>query len=130
MKNTLASFNKRPPALPEQIVAFSTSSGLILPQDYSDFLKQANGGEGIIGDNTYLILFAVEELLSLNKAYQVDDYAPGLLIFGSDGGGEAFAFSINDGMRIIRVPFVGMDASAVEPIANNFTSFIEYLAKQ
>jgi SMI1 / KNR4 family (SUKH-1) len=130
MEHALNRFNKRPPAAPEQIAAFSTASGLTLPLDYTAFLKQTNGGEGLVGPNAYLILFAVHELASLNKAYQVEDYVPGLLVFGSDGGGEAFAFNTRNNMRVVRVPFVGMDTSTVEPLADTFTTFIEYLSKQ
>jgi len=130
MENALDRFNMRLPAAPEQIAAFSTASGWTLPQDYTAFLKQANGGEGLVGPNAYLILFAIDELVSLNKAYQAEDYAPGLLIFGSDGGGEAFAFNARDAMRVVRVPFVGMDPSTVERLTDSFTAFIEYLSKQ
>lgn len=130
MQYALDRFNKRPPATPGQIVAFATASRLTLPKDYTDFLQQANGGEGIIGPSAYLILFAVDELASLNKAYQVEDYVPGLLIFGSDGGGEAYAFNARDAMRVVRIPFVGMDPSTVEVLADDFTGFIEYLARQ
>ncbi len=130
MQHTLDRFNKRPPATPAQIAAFSAASGLTLPQDYADFLKQANGGEGLVGPNVYLMLFAVDELWPLNKAYQIEDYVPGLLIFGSDGGGEAFAFNTLDDMRVVRIPFVGMDPATMESLANTFTAFIEYLSKQ
>lgn len=130
MEHALDRFNKHPAATKGQIAAFSAVSGLTLPQDYTAFLKQANGGEGLVGPNAYLILFAVDELASLNKAYQVEDYVPGLLIFGSDGGGEAFAFNARDAMRVVRVPFVGMDPSTVEPLADCFTAFIEYLSRQ
>jgi hypothetical protein len=123
-------FNIRVPATSEQIEAFSISSGLKLPQDYTVFLKQANGGEGLVGSNSYLILFAVDELDSLNKSYQIQEFVPGFLIFGSDGGGEAYAFNIRDAMRVVRIPFVGMDTTTVEPLASNFTEFIEYLSKQ
>ena len=119
----------RPPVTSKQITAFSIASGLTLPQDYTAFMNKANGGEGLVGPNAYLILFAVDELVSLNKAYQVEDYVPGLLIFGSDGGGEAFAFNARDAMRIVRVPFVGMDPSTVETLADNFSAFIEYLSR-
>ena len=130
MQFTLDRFNKRPAATAEQIAAFATASRLTLPQDYTAFLKQANGGEGMVGPNAYLILFAVDELASLNKAYQVEDYVPGLLIFGSDGGGEAYAFHTRDAMRVVRMPFVGMDPSTVEALVDDFTAFIEYLARQ
>ena len=51
--------------------------------------RRANGGEGFVG-RAYLILWPIEKLRELNDAYQVEQYAPGFLIFGSDGGGEAF----------------------------------------
>ncbi len=130
MKHAFDHFNKRPPATPEQIAAFAAESRLTLPQDYTALLKQFNGGEGMIGPNTYLILFAVNELASLNKAYQVEDYVPGLLIFGSDGGGEAYAFNTRDAMRVVRLPFVGMDPSTVEILTDDFTSFIKSLVRQ
>jgi hypothetical protein len=130
MQYVLDRFNKRPPATPEKIAKFATASRLTLPQDYTAFLKQANGGEGMVGPNAYLILFAVDELTSLNNAYQVEDYVPGLLIFGSDGGGEAYAFNTRDTMRVVRFPFVGMDPSTVETLADDFTAFIEHLARQ
>jgi hypothetical protein len=50
-----------------------------------------NGGEGFIGEN-YLRAWPVEDLIQSNKDYRVDEAAPGLFLFGSSGGGEAFAF--------------------------------------
>lgn len=120
-------FNKHPPATPEQIETFSSATGLTLPPDYKSFLSVANGGEGMVGTNAYLILWGIEELTPLNKAYQVEKYVPGLLFFGSDGGGEAYAFNTCNKMRVVRVPFVGMGVSTVQPIAENFTDFLEYL---
>ena len=125
----LNGFNKCSPASLTQINAFSSQSGVNLPQDYTAFLRQSNGGEGLIGPNSYLILWSVEELVSLNEAYQVNEYAPGLLLFGSDGGGDAYAFNTKECNHIVRVPFVGMDVSAVEQLADDFGGFLETLAK-
>lgn len=55
------------------------------------FLRRHNGGEGFIGSN-YLILWKAEEILPFNRDYEVERMAPDLLAFGSNGGGEAFAF--------------------------------------
>ncbi|MGP8199719.1 MAG: SMI1/KNR4 family protein [Limisphaerales bacterium] len=100
-----------------------------LPDDYAEFLQQANGGEGFVG-NAYVILWRVEELLEMNKAYQVAEYAPGLFLFGSDGGGEAFAFDTrSDAKPIISVPFVGMELKLVRSVALNFKAFLEELFK-
>ena len=58
----------------------------------------------------------------------MEEFAPGLLLFGSDGSGDAFAFDMRGpGMPIVRVPFVGMDLSEVEAIAGDFVEFLQKL---
>jgi hypothetical protein len=125
----LAKFNCNPPAGVAVIRQFEAESRVRLPDDYAELLQQANGGEGFVG-NAYVILWRVEELLEMNKAYQVAEYAPGLFLFGSDGGGEAFAFDTrSDAKPIVSVPFVGMELKLARPIASNFKAFLEELVK-
>ncbi len=125
----LARFNGNPPANASSIRQVETDARLRLPEDYAQFLQQWDGGEGFIG-NAYLILWRAEELIELNKAYQVTDYAPGLFLFGSDGGGEAFAFDTrSEAKPIVSVPFVGIELSAVRSVASNFVAFLEELFK-
>jgi hypothetical protein len=123
-----AKFNGNPPSTIPAIRQFEIDSGVRLPGDYARFLQKANGGEGFIG-NAYVILWRVEELLEMNRAYQVADYAPGLFLFGSDGGGEAFAFDARSDVKpIVSVPFIGMDLNLVHPVAQNFATFLEVLS--
>src|SRR5438270_13821026 len=89
----LSSFNCNPPADRERVEHVEAEFGVSLPGRYKSFLAKSNGGEGFVGD-AYVMLWRAEELLELNKAYQVADYGPGLLSFGSNGGGEAFAFDM------------------------------------
>ena len=49
---------------------------------------------GFIGANAYVIFWKIGELTEVNKAYRVSEYAPGLFVFGSDDGGEAYAFDV------------------------------------
>jgi len=59
----------------------------------------------------------------MNKSYGVNDYAPGLFLFGSDGGGEAFAFDArSDAKPIVSVPFIGMELKLARPVASNFSA--------
>jgi len=82
-----------------------------------------------MGD-AYLILWRVGELLELNKAYHVAEYAPGLFLFGTNGGGEAYAFDTrSDAKPIVCVPFIGMDLKAVHTVAPNFEAFVAKLAR-
>jgi hypothetical protein len=125
----LAKFNANPPTDAASIRQFETESGLHLPEDYTKFLQEADGGEGFVG-NAYVIFWRVGELLEMNRAYQVADYAPGLFLFGSDGGGEAFAFDTrSDRKPIVSVPFVGMELKSVRPVASHFKAFLEELFK-
>jgi len=94
--------------------------------DYKDFLNYAAGGEGVIGKDTYVMLWTPSELKHLNDAYEVSRYAPGLLLFGSNGGGEAFAFDLRQPhLPVVAVPFVGMELDAIEPLAETFSEFLE-----
>lgn len=118
----------RPPATNDMIDKFEEASNIKLPDEYKDFLKLTNGGEGFIGENSYVMLWAVEELIELNESYEVNDYAPGLFVFGSNGGGEAYAFNTrSNSMDIVQVPFVGMDLELVQQKAKTFNEFIENL---
>ena len=101
--------------------------GLKLPDDYVAFLKASNGGEGFVGNN-YVMLWKVEELSSMNRSYETEIYAPGLLIFGSDGGGEAYGFDTRElPWRVVRVPFVGMHWNQAKQISQSFQTFVDYL---
>jgi len=124
----LARFHANPPADASAIQEFENASGLLLPEEYALFMRQSNGGEGVIG-SAYVIFWRVEDLLEMNKAYMVAEYAPGLLLFGSDGGGEAFAFDTRSVEKpIVSVPFVGMDLRLARPVASTFSAFLRRLS--
>lgn len=102
------------------------------PPAYQEFIELANGGAGWIGEN-YLILWPVEVLAPYNADYQVQDLAPGLILFGSSGGGEGYAFDTRPASSapapsaIVRVPFIGMELKYAETIAADFPAFLANL---
>lgn len=98
-----------------------------LPVDYERFLAQMNGGEGFIGSN-YLRAWPVEDLIQCNKDYLVDEAAPELFLFGSNGGGEAFAFDTRSSPPpIVAVPFIVISLEDAKEIAPNFDAFLQHL---
>jgi hypothetical protein len=124
----LAGLNLNPGVNPAEVSAFHTATGLKLPNDYTDFLKAGNGGEGVIGSASYAILWKLQELQELNAEYEVSEYAPCLFLFGSDGGGEAFAFDMRTSpWSVVQVPFVGMDTELAEPMGDSFLAFLQRL---
>ncbi|WP_395609729.1 SMI1/KNR4 family protein [Pseudomonas sp. B22129] len=95
--------------------------GVALPQDYLDFLKHHNGGEGFIGED-YFVFWQAQELAPFNRDYQVETYAPGIFLFGADGGGEGYGFDTEDAaMPIVRVPLIGMERQYAEPVAQSLS---------
>ena len=99
-----------------------------LPDDYIDFITHYNGAEGVIG-NSYLQLLRAEELQKENEGYQVEKYAPGHFIFGSDLGGTAYAFNKST-LIVIAFDLVGM-LVADDPLqmGENLTVFLNKLAE-
>ena len=104
--------------------------GRALPGDYVDFMRRHDGGEGFVGAR-YLILWRIAELLPFNNDYEVEIDAPGLLLFGSTGGGEGYGFDTRvSTMPIVRVPFIGMSWRYARPIASHFGELFKRLADQ
>lgn len=102
--------------------------GRSLPSDYLDFLKRHNGGEGFVGKK-YIILWKAEELVRFNHEYEVELYAPGIFLFGSSGGGEGYGFDLQDnGLPVVRVPFVGMERRYARSVSKSFSDLFPQLA--
>lgn len=98
--------------------------GIDWPDDYAAFMRTTDGGEGMVGDN-YVAFWSASELVEYNRGY-VAEYAPNLVIFGSDGGGEAFAFDRStQPPSIVMVPFIGLDSPV--PQCQTFSDFIARL---
>lgn len=120
----LGEFSGKPGATEDVIKMAETQLGWAFPPDYRKFLGEMNGGEGFVGGN-YLILWSVNELEQFNREYEVQEYAPGLVLFGSDGGGEGFAFDTRSSPApVVQVPFIGMELEYANLVGNSFEQFI------
>lgn len=129
IKALLSQFELNEPASEINIKKVEELLKINFPQEYYDFLLISNGGEGAIGQS-YLILWKIEDLIELNDAYGVEEFAPGLLIIGSDGGDTAYCIDIRSDIKpFVQVPFIGMDLSEVQGCSNDFKGFLSYLNK-
>jgi hypothetical protein len=125
-KELFAEFKGNPPASEGQIARCQLDLKFPLPPDYVRFLQCRNGGEGFVGKN-YLMAWRVEKLLDHNKAYMVDEFVPDLFLFGSNGGGEAFAFDTRSTpVSIVMVPFILSLTDAIT-LAPSFDLFLQLL---
>ena len=80
-------FNEKPEAIISEI------NGMALPDDYLEFMSEHDGGEGPIGKNNYGRFYRMEELQEVNDGYEVGKWWPGHIVFGTDGGGELWAYN-------------------------------------
>ncbi|MEI6045241.1 MAG: SMI1/KNR4 family protein [Chloroflexota bacterium] len=130
IKRLIGSLALRPGASRELVRKVEAELGISLPKDYLDFMVQSNGAEGPIGKREYLVLWAIEKIIPLNEGYQVKEFAPGLLLFGGNGGGEAYAFDTRfNPIPIVRVPFIGLSLKEAILCGQTFIEFLENLAK-
>lgn len=97
-----------------------------LPQEYLPAVAEFGGREGFLGE-TYLRLYRLEELVALNSAYEVPALLPEGIVFGSNGGGEAFVFPLGEN-AVEQVPFLPLAAGYAKRRASNFSEFVSSLA--
>src|SRR5262245_7598992 len=99
----------------------------ILPREYLTAVAVFGGREGFLG-KTYLRLYRLQELEALNLAYEVTTLLPELILFGSNGGGEAFAFSKGNA-AVVQLPFLPLSDESIEIVASTFSEFVRCLAE-
>lgn len=120
-------FETNPPATLSAIENAEWFFNIQLPTDYKEFLQFTNGLEGETTDS-YLVLWSVEELVELNLAYNVKEFISNVIIIGSDGGEDAFAYDTTN-MTIIKFPFIGMGYIANEKLSDTLGDFLSFQMK-
>lgn len=130
MKYNLSEGQLNGPAEIPAVDGLSTHLGVTLPESYIEFLKTHDGGEGFIGEN-YIIFWKAEELVDFNREYEVETYAPGIILFASNGGGEGYGFDTLDAaMPVVRIPFIGMDRQYAIAVASDLPDLFARLEDQ
>lgn len=121
----------RPPATINAIEDAERLLQIAFPADYIEFMTVSDGAEGLVGAS-YLQLWPVGDLVRLNRDYLVDEFAPGYVLFGSDGGGELFGFARDPAAApapIGQLPAVGLGLENAIPCGATFRDFLTFLAK-
>lgn len=63
---------------------------------------------------------------SWSRVRPVEENAPGLVLFGTDGGLETFGFEARDKrMEVVMVPFTPMEWKAIVPCGAKFAGFLQ-----
>lgn len=113
---------RRPPL--EGIEATLKESGIVFPNDYIDYMKWSDGGEGDLSEYLYVSLWEAKELFDPNVGYEPIKSLPMLFCFGDDGP-HFYAFDRSDNMKVVRVPMGDTHPSMVEFVSDTFLEMLE-----
>jgi hypothetical protein len=88
-------------------------------------MLHSDGGEGWLGPN-YISLNDLEDVVYRNRLYA--EFSIEFLIFGSDGGGEFFAFDRQAApMPVVTINMVSFSRQDAIVCGRTFTEFLEFL---
>ena len=102
--------------------------GVTFPTDYVELMLLSNGLEGFLGgdaESAYIRIDPIEEMMNDEEQGLAAEFWPAYVVFGSDGGGEAFAFDADHSMRIVMFPWVGGAGDAIVQAAT-LTEFLTH----
>jgi len=116
----LAHMNREPGASEQEIAKLGIGFRVFLPEDYKSILRFANGAAGRIGPEE-LLIYSIDEVLDANLRF--DKFREGLVIFGSDGGGEAYVFDPSDAWSIGMMPWIPAGRKELVPLARSVHGF-------
>jgi hypothetical protein len=100
-----------------------------LPNTFIEWLRFSNGGSGEIGAQ-FVILYAADEIIENMAGYAIASALPGMLLFGSSGGGEAYLFDLRtEGAPVVQARFSGgLNFEDCQTLAPSFEVFLENLS--
>lgn len=108
----------------ENIQLIQSEIGFQLPEDYLYYLLNYKGFEGFIGLE-YVVLWDVDELLQLNKDYDILSSFPETIAIGSNGGSEFIGIAFNDQQyRLVVSPFIDLDCAYHIDIGDSFSDML------
>lgn len=116
------------PSCEEDIKKVESEMDIIFPIQYKEFMLKTNGSEGFIGENSYLAIWSIEEIVPFNKEGKVEEFTPGLVQFASDGGGMVYAFDKrNEEILIVEIADDSIHIEEAKFLAKTFAEFLQYL---
>lgn len=130
VENLIAYMKKNPGASEASLRDLVKDSWIALPEWYLSLLRISNGAEGPVG-NGYLGLWPAEEVITHNSGYRVQEFHPGMLMFGSSMGGVAYAFDGREGnIAIVEIPFDSIAPEDVKHLGETLEDFLQFLVNQ
>jgi len=123
IKNILKTTNKNSAPTEQLYFELQEKIDFEIDNDYLEFIKEHNGAEGFLNENSFIQLWAIEDILALNPYYEDVKECENLFFFGSNGSNTGFAFNKIDGI-IVSINFLDILDREPDFISKTFESFL------
>ncbi|MDE7229677.1 MAG: SMI1/KNR4 family protein [Oscillospiraceae bacterium] len=103
-----------------------------LPEDYTEFLRESNGGDFVKNDREFQ-MFKAEEIPGFYEAYMFGEFMPFALPIGADGCGNLYIFDKRgscSAVYLVDAGNMGWDGDGFELLAESFLDCINGNFKQ
>ena len=104
--------------------------GIELPEDYRAVMRRTDGGECDFGES-WMVLQSLEAAIERNATFKEAGFPP-FIFFGSDGGGDGYAWDLRPERhsRYVVVPFIVPEDEAVIPCGDTLEEFLAILHRE
>lgn len=119
-----------PPASAEDVNALVAATPVPLPELYLALLRMSDGGQASLpGFPSYVRIWPARTAEEYNRDYEVQEWAPGFVGFGDNGGPEMVGFDTRQGepYPVCAIPFAPMEWRAARGRVADFGVFIGQL---
>jgi hypothetical protein len=124
VERLLASVTRRQPPDPGLLKEMVASAALTLADDYVQFMRTSDGGEGDVGER-WIEIWPVERVL---EQLESPPHYEGVVLFAGDGANTVFGFDrFRDG-QIVEGDWIGLNRDELIPHGATFTDFLRSLA--
>ena len=128
VENMLSRFEKETPLSEGEFEAVTKSFDFTIPETYLNVMKVSNGGEGEIGDESWLVLFPINELQQVNDNYRLlMTDIPDYFLIGKDAADTGYAFHKTYGTFHSFGLMSNFKTDSIEFLGKDFVAFLEYL---
>ena len=112
-------FSLNPPATSAAVTAANAQVGYPFPEDYLSFLALSNG----LSTEGRLMLLAAGDVADRNRDYEVQEYLPGYVMIGDDGGGVALLMKDQE-RTVFEVGMGSMDEETMQQSADSLEQLL------
>src|SRR5258705_2301248 len=122
---------RNPGCSEEELLQLVKSAPVRLPDDYLEFLRIANGGEGELAVSPlWFRIWRASEVLESNRDYSREEFYSDLFLFGvCDGNVFAFDLAEDFPWPLIALDYLDNKRECVDRLAPNFTQFARLLGR-